>query len=151
MSTDLIQMWHTKARPEPTQRDFEVQLGCHLEEIAEMLETLTFHFIHNPHLIRGDDTDLYIHVKRMADFLKNGGYTAEIHDRKGFLDSIADQVVTGIGAAHCAKMYPVEAIRRVNTSNWTKVDKATNEFLRDANGKIMKPEGYQPPDLEGLY
>ena len=48
-------------------------------------------------------------------------------------------------------LQPTEAIRRVNTSNWTKIDTVTGEFIRDGQGKIMKPSGYQPPDLEGLY
>lgn len=151
MSTDLIHMWHAKARPAPTQRDFDVQLGCHLEEIAEMLETLEFYSVYNPHRIQGANTDLYVWLTRMATNLKEGGYGVDIVNRNEFLDAIADQVVTGIGAAHCAKMDAVEAIRRVNTSNWTKVDTVTGEFLRDANGKIIKPEGYEPPNLEGLY
>ena len=151
MNIDLIQVWHSKARPEPTNRDFDVQLGCHLEEIAEMLLSLTFHCKHNPHFTHGGNTDLYSQVTRWAGFLKSGDYSATIRHRNEFLDAIADQVVTGIGVAHCAKMHPSEAIRRVNTSNWTKLDTVTGEFLRDDNGKIMKPPGYKPPNLEGLY
>ena len=37
MSTEIIELWHKRARPVPTDRDFNVQMGCHLEEIAEML------------------------------------------------------------------------------------------------------------------
>ena len=70
-------------------------------------------------------------------------------DREEFLDSLADQVVTAIGAGHCAGMKTAEAIERVNVSNWTKT--VDGEFQRDANGKIAKPSTYVPPDLKGLY
>jgi len=35
MSIDSMYLWHLRARPEPTSRDFDVQLGCHLEEVAK--------------------------------------------------------------------------------------------------------------------
>lgn len=149
MSVDLIHMWHKRARPKPDDRAFNVQLGCHFEEIAEMMETLVFH-APGAHA-DGELTVLYTHLKAMANSLKSGERVAVIRDREGFLDAIADQVVTGIGAAYCTHMNPSEAIRRVNTSNWTKIDTVTGDFIRDGQGKIMKPSGYQPPDLEGLY
>lgn len=37
-----IAEWHQQARPNPSDKDFNVQLGCHLEEVCEMLEALTF-------------------------------------------------------------------------------------------------------------
>jgi len=40
MSVDSIEMWHKRARPNPTDKDFNVQLGCHFEEIVEMLDAL---------------------------------------------------------------------------------------------------------------
>ena len=39
--TDPIEMWHHRCRPHPTVADFNVQLGCHFEEIAELIETLS--------------------------------------------------------------------------------------------------------------
>jgi hypothetical protein len=149
MSVDLIHMWHKRARPRPDDRAFNVQLGCHFEEIAEMMETLVFHAPggHSP----GELTKVYTGIKAFADALKSGEMCAEIKDRKEFLDSLCDQVVTSIGAGYCANMHPSEAIRRVNTSNWTKIDTVTGEFIRDGNGKIMKPSNYAPPDLEGTY
>ena len=151
MTIESVRQWHKLARPVPTQRDFDVQLGCHLEEIAEMLEALEFSNTYNPHKVQGDGTDLYRQLVKWADALKDGGYFAQITGRKEFLDSIADQIVTGVGAAYCAGMDAGAALREVNTSNWTKVDINTKNFTRDDNGKIMKPPGYKPPNLEGLY
>jgi hypothetical protein len=40
MTIGSIARWHQAARPEPTASDLRVQIGCHLEEVAEMLEAL---------------------------------------------------------------------------------------------------------------
>lgn len=146
MSIESIELWHRRARPEPTQRDFATQLGCHLEEVVEMMDTLAFN--------QGYDMPGHLTLARtaldsLATALKRGYMTATVTDREEFLDSLADQVVTAIGAGHCAGMKPAEAIERVNVSNWTKT--VDGEFQRDANGKITKPSTYVPPDLEGLY
>lgn len=142
MSADIIEMWHQRARPNPVQADFNTQLGCHFEEIVEMLDTL-----------RIDTMNLAVarnalHI--MAEHLKSNAMSADITNRKEFLDSIADQIVTGIGAAYCAHMKPSEALYRVNRSNWSKYD-VDGKPIFNEHGKITKGPQYQPPNLEGLY
>jgi hypothetical protein len=66
------------------------------------------------------------------------------------LESIADQIVTGIGVAHCAQMDAITACDVVNASNWSKFD-ADGQPIFNANGKIIKGPGYFPPSLDGLY
>ena len=143
MSTEAIELWHKRARPEPTDADFSVQLGCHFEEIEEMMTTIIT-----------DDDGLWQEVRSqiyvLSKLLKLGELKARVDDRKEFLDSIADQVVTGIGAAYCAGMRAADACDRVNTSNWSKFDH-NGQPIRDANGKIKKGPNYQPPVLDGLY
>ena len=143
MSTESIELWHKRARPEPTDKDFSVQLGCHFEEIEEMMTTIIT-----------DDDGLWQEVRSqiyvLSKLLKLGELKARVDDRKEFLDSIADQVVTGIGAAYCAGMRAADACDRVNTSNWSKFDH-NGQPIRDANGKIKKGPNYQPPVLDGLY
>ena len=146
MTTEAIELWHRRARPEPTAADFNVQLGCHFEEIQEMGCTIEGGDIIMIKLL--DDLDSV--VSRIADRLKKGLSNVEIVNRKEFLDSIADQVVTGIGAAYCAGMKGAVACDRVNTSNWSKFDE-NGQPIRDANGKITKGPNYQPPVLDGLY
>jgi predicted HAD superfamily Cof-like phosphohydrolase len=147
MTIESIELWHKRARPTPTERDFNVQLGVHLEELAEMLEC-----VHGT----DDDTDdqvvaLRMAVDEMAHTLKKAKGWVRITpgNRKAFLDSLADQIVTAVGVGHCAGMQTAKACERVNTSNWTKT--VDGEFIRDANGKIAKPATYVAPDLEGLY
>lgn len=146
MSVDLIELWHQRARPKPTDRDFQTQLGCHFEEVAEMLDAL----------IGVDDMSEYAlarvksRLELLAEGLKQGDIKLKITNRKDFLDSIADQVVAGVGVGHCAGMKTTEAVRRVNTSNWSKYDHEGQPIF-DKNGKITKGPNYEPPDLEGLY
>ena len=147
MSIDLIKLWHERARPAPNDRDFDVQLGCHFEEFAEMLECVDTFDEKTSELI----FELQAIVGTIALRLKKGESRAFIveNSRKFLLDSIADQIVTGVGVGHCAGMKVTEALRRVNTSNWSKYDN-DGQPIFDANGKIAKGPNYHEPDLEGL-
>ena len=146
MSTEAIELWHKRARPEPTAADFNVQLGCHFEEIQEMACTLEGVDVIMIKLL--DELDSV--TSQISSRLKKGLSAVEIIDRKEFLNGVADQVVTGIGAAYCAGMKGADACDRVNTSNWSKFDH-NGQPIRDANGKIKKGPNYQPPVLDGLY
>lgn len=95
-------------------------------------------------------THLHKLLTEFSTALKKQSLRVNVMDRAGFLDSVADQVVTAIGCGHCAGMKASEAITRVNTSNWSKFDFEGNP-IRDANGKIAKGPNYVPPNLEGLY
>ena len=153
MSIDTIELWHKRARPEPTAADFNVQLGCHLEELVEMLDTLVFKDLSGQWYsqpIAGREMSVRAKIHRLATELKTGNVVGYIEDREGFLDSLADQVVTAVGAAHCAGMRGAEACDRVNASNWTKFDQ-DGQPIRDQNGKITKGPKYQRPVLDGLY
>ena len=142
---DNITLWHKRARPEPTQYDFNVQLGCHIEEFVEMMDALGIEWDTNTHLRDAVNT-----ISDYADALKNGEIAPPDVNRKELLDSLADQVVTAVGVAHCAKMDMVAACQEVNDSNWSKFNyKGYPEF--DENGKIKKGERYRKPNLEGMY
>lgn len=141
---EAVNLWHKRARPEPTVKDFSVQLGCHFEEIVEMMDTLKIPNAAGT-LCEARDT-LFL----LATWLKKGIVGAQIADREMLLDSIADQIVTSVGVAHCAGMNAAGALERVNTSNWSKFDE-NGEPLRDESGKIKKGPNYKPPVLDGLY
>jgi hypothetical protein len=153
MSIDSIALWHKRARPTPSHRDFDVQVGCHLEEVLEMLETLEFSYTDEfgTYLpVKGHNTAAYSALKQLADNLKSGATEARITDRMDLLDSLADQVVTAVGVGHCAYMGVTDACAQVNSSNWSKFDD-NGQPIFDAKGKIAKGPRYAPPDLEGLY
>ena len=140
---DNITLWHKRARPEPTEKDFNVQLGCHIEEFVEMLDSLTIRGF--PGFFKAIDT-----IEEIAEKLKNGTLTVSTVDRVDLLDSLADQIVTAVGVGVCAKMDMDAAVEEVNRSNWSKFNyKGFPEF--DENGKIKKGERYRKPNLKGMY
>lgn len=146
MSIESIALWHKRARPEPDDDSFNVQLGCHFEEIVEMLDVLYFQEPQDRflHLAARDSLDLLSHS------LKQGKINTQVFDRGAFLDSLGDQIVTAVGVGHCAGMKMVEAVEEVNRSNWSKFNyKGFPEF--NEHGKIAKGEQYSPPNLEGMY
>jgi len=152
MTVSKIVEWHRRARPTPDAQAFNVQLGCHLEEIVEMLDTLVFkdlsgQWYQQP--IAGREMSVRAKLHRLATELKSGNVVGYIEDREGFLDSLADQVVTVLGAGHCAGMDVEEAVKRVDDSNWTKYVGGRPQF--DENGKIKKGPDYKAPDLKGLF
>jgi hypothetical protein len=145
MSIEAIALWHKRARPEPTFEDFNVQLGCHFEEITEMLIAL-----------EGEDGkssnklgDVRLAMMTLAEGFKAGHYKAFPIQRVEFLDSLADQVVTAVGVAHCDKMKMVDAVDEVNSSNWSKFDSNGQPTFTE-QGKIKKGPNYRQPNLENF-
>ncbi len=141
MSIDSIELWHRRARPEPTPENLNVQLGCHVEEFIEMLDAVKFN---------GTWTNLRYELVLLADRLKANMESAEIVDRKEFLDSIADQIVTSVGVGHCAGMKTSDAVDAVSRSNWSKFNDEGFPIFNE-HGKIAKGPNYKRPYLEGLY
>ena len=72
---DSITMWHSRARPNPNEREMNVQLGCHLEEIAEMLEVLDSDIPETRNAL----SVLQLLTSRLADQLKLGTASVSTH------------------------------------------------------------------------
>jgi len=141
MSIDSIELWHRRARPEPTPENLNVQLGCHVEEFIEMLDAVKFN---------ATWTNLRYELVLLADRLKANMESAEIVDRKEFLDSLADQIVTAVGVGHCAGMKTSDAVDAVSRSNWSKFNDEGFPIFNE-HGKVTKGPNYKRPYLEGLY
>ena len=148
MAIESIELWHKRARPHPTEKDFSVQLGCHMEEFVEMIAALRFSHKNGTGVeLPGKNSMLYQQVKDFADGLKAGRITADIADRRELVDAVADQVVTAVGVGHTANMKTARAVDIVNTSNWSKFSPDGQPYF-DQNGKILKGPNYVPPALE---
>jgi predicted HAD superfamily Cof-like phosphohydrolase len=143
MTIESIKTWFELAVPEPTDKNRAVQIGCHAEEFAEMLEAIT------------PGSTLAAEVCHAANQLKAGPKTPEEVeymrgvfarlDREEVLDSLADQIVTAVGVAHMFDLDISGALAEVNRSNFSKFVDGKPVF--DANGKIAKPATYSKPDL----
>ena len=145
MSIASINAWHQAARPEPTEADLRVQIGVHVEEFAEFLDSLIGLNLDGETALSGARALMHL----LADRIKSGQYDVTIGNRAAALDAICDQIVTAEGVGHCAKFHTVAATIEVDRSNWSKF--VNTHPLRDENGKIIKGPNYTPPNLEGMY
>ena len=114
MTIDNIALWHKRARAEPTEKDFNVQLGCHIEEFTEMLDAIGIDY--NTQKL----AEMYEYLDELADGLKKGYINTFYMDKPALLDALADQIVTAVGVGVCAKMNMAKAVEEVNQSNWSK-------------------------------
>lgn len=132
--------WFRAAVPAPDNRTLSVQVGCHLEEVAEMLEAVTS---------SGDyDKDLEVAFRGLliaSDGLKSGESCIEAIDRIEMLDALCDQIVTAVGIAHMMGMDIEGALAEVNRANFSKFENGAPVFLE--GGKIGKGADYLAPDL----
>lgn len=150
MSLDITNLWFKRAVPEPTEKNFNVQVGTHFEEFVEMLDTLRFYAPTFPGgTLAGSVMSLRNKLHVLATDMKNGTVQAVIEDRTEFLDALADQIVTATGSGYMAGMNVPVALDRVNASNFSKFDDNGMPIF-DANGKIMKGINYKKVNLEGL-
>jgi predicted HAD superfamily Cof-like phosphohydrolase len=68
--------------------------------------------------------------------------------REGDLDALIDILVVTIGAIHSAGFNGECAWQEVMRSNFAKVDPVTGKIRKRGDGKILKPDGWTPPNLE---
>lgn len=142
MTIKRIVKWINKAVPEPNEKNFNTQLGCHAEEFAEMLETLEAHEKYAQH----DLDQVKLAVEHLARSLKSGRIKVKIKDRVEFLDAICDQIVTATGAATFTNMDTDGALNEVVDSLESKFDD-DGQPIFDENQKIMKGPNYFKPNL----
>ena len=63
------------------------------------------------------------------------------------LDALVDMMVVILGAAHSMGYDAEGAWNEVMKTNFAKVDPETGKVRKREDGKILKPEGWQPPQL----
>lgn len=63
------------------------------------------------------------------------------------LDALIDILVVTIGAIHSMGADGEGAWKEVMRTNFAKIDPATGKVRKREDGKVLKPEGWEPPDL----
>lgn len=135
--------WFRTAKPEPTVKNILTQLGCHLEEVEEMIGALD-----------NADSVLAHELRQASNELKSidvDQYATEVQtmmsewDKVELLDSLCDQIVTAIGTAYDFGFDIEGALKEVAASNESKFEDGKPVF--DENMKIIKGKNYFKPDL----
>ena len=73
----------------------------------------------------------------------------EANDLVEQLDALIDILVVTIGAIHSAGFDGEGAWKEVMATNFAKVDRETGRVRKREDGKVLKPQGWTPPDLTG--
>lgn len=69
------------------------------------------------------------------------------NDRVEQLDALIDILVVTIGAIHSMGADGEGAWKEVMRTNFAKIDKETGKVRKRDDGKVLKPIGWQPPEL----
>ena len=64
------------------------------------------------------------------------------------LDAMIDILVVTIGAIHSMGANAEGAWKEVMATNFAKIDQETGKVRKREDGKVLKPIGWTPPDLE---
>ncbi len=81
--------------------------------------------------------------RETVDAIANG-------DMVEIADGLADVIYVAVGTA-LEFGIPLERIwGEVHRSNMAKVDPGTRKVTKRADGKVLKPEGWTPPDVAGV-
>jgi predicted HAD superfamily Cof-like phosphohydrolase len=64
------------------------------------------------------------------------------------LDALIDILVVTIGAIHSLGADAEGAWKEVMRTNFAKIDRETGKVRKREDGKVLKPQGWTPPDLK---
>jgi predicted HAD superfamily Cof-like phosphohydrolase len=148
-SSDILantKIWFTRVRPEPNDQHFHSQLGCHFEEVVEMLDELDGVTTYEDMFVSSARDALHTLAEHLKGAAKAGLTSVRVKDRVAFLDSICDQIVTGTGVAHTLNMDPINGMQAVNLSNYSKFG-TDGQPIYDENMKMTKGPNYVEADL----
>ena len=72
------------------------------------------------------------------------------NDKVEQLDALVDILVVTIGAIHSAGFDGEGAWKEVMSTNFAKIDRQLGKVRRREDGKVLKPDGWTPPQLENF-
>ena len=119
---------------------FPIQLGCHLEEVVEMLVELEL----EDELSQEVETAV-ASLTKVADALKTARVEVGTKNEVAFNDSVLDQRVTGTGLMKMLGANVAESVARVDVANFTKF--VDGKPLYKEGGKIAKGPNFWNPEF----
>lgn len=167
--TDTIQRtsdWFTTAdnairadHPETAETLLTSQIGFHFEEVRETIEALSKMLPEGEvtHLAAisalADLTEGYVTGKfnQVKDVIRNPLIEEHRLAVQGLVDGLGDTIVTATGVINRTGLDPVEVMKRINDSNYSKFDKDGKPIV-DEFGKIRGKNNpwYHDPNWDDL-
>lgn len=97
--------------------------------------------------VTGDDAQYQMYLGLIAEEVQELNDALATNDTVEQLDALIDILVVTIGAIHSAGFNGESAWQEVMRTNFAKIDPATGKVRKREDGKVLKPEGWQPPNL----
>ena len=92
-----------------------------------------------------DQFDLYLKlIKEEVGELQTA---VDQNDRVEQLDALIDIMVVTVGAVQSLGVDAEGAWKEVMSTNFSKIDSLTGRVRKREDGKVLKPTGWQPPQL----
>lgn len=85
-----------------------------------------------------------LYLKLIEEEFKELQYSDNAEDE---LDALIDILVVTIGAIHSGGYDAEGAWNEVMRTNFAKIDPQTGKVRKREDGKVLKPDGWQPPNL----
>jgi len=89
-----------------------------------------------------------MYVKLIAEEMNELIEAIQDEDEVEVLDALIDILVVTIGAGHSMGANLEGAWQEVMKTNFAKVDPNTGKVTKRDDGKVLKPDGWVPPDLK---
>ena len=128
------------ANDAPDTDRFPVQLGCHLEEVVEMLQEI---YIADSS-VNSALEEACIELTKAAEALKSGRQEVAVGNHAAFEDSLLDQLVTGTGLLKMRGVNVAESVARVDVANFTKF--VDGKPVYKEGGKVGKGPNFWNPE-----
>jgi predicted HAD superfamily Cof-like phosphohydrolase len=93
-----------------------------------------------------DQFDLYL--KLIQEEVSELQTAVDQNDRVEQLDALIDIMVVTVGAVQSLGVDAEGAWKEVMSTNFAKIDKQTGRVRKREDGKVLKPLGWEPPDLK---
>ena len=99
--------------------------------------------------VDGSDQNQYkMYLKLIDEEVQELKEAVERGDTVEQLDALLDIIVVTIGAIHSAGHDGEGGWKEVMSTNFAKIDKETGKVRKREDGKVLKPVGWVPPNLE---
>jgi len=96
---------------------------------------------------RGNTDQFNMYLKLIEEEAEELNQAIIAKDRVEMLDALIDMLVVTIGAIHSAGFDAEGAWKEVMSTNFAKIDKKTGKVIKREDGKVLKPDGWTPPNL----
>ena len=97
---------------------------------------------------RGNMDQFNMYLKLIEEEAEELNQAIIAKNKLEMLDALVDMLVVTIGAIHSMGADADGAWNEVMRTNLAKIDPETGKVRKREDGKVLKPEGWQPPDLK---